>query len=802
MGLGSYHRRPQLTRSRGMLAAAALAAAIAIAYAVIGAVSLNAVSGTGNITHLADEARAWVGSVAFTPPAAHDLVSPTPGRRGVATRVGSTVRLDLGRLTGPTTVADALRLTNTSSSSQTVRVTVIGAPGVRALFTASGGSSLLMASGQQASVALVTSPLHAGAITAVVRVALGSAGSYELPLTVDQAPLAPSGLTATTAAAGAVNLAWTASPSTGVGGYAVLRAGSAAGPWVQVGTAAATSFSDPTGTDGVTEFYRVEALAAGVTPALPSPPSGTASAVTDSLPPAAPTSITVPVINNVNETAVPVVIGLPSSSSTADTITVTLSDGVATASGQTTGGPSQVTVPINASSLADGPISVTVTLADAVGNSARFTASTVKDTVAPAAPLTVALATTPAATINAGDQTAVPVTVTLPAGLSGPTVHVQLTGETTSVSAITPAVGGSVTVTLDASSLPDGPITVTSWLTDSAGNASSVVTGPAAVKDTIAPVAPASFTAAAGASNPAGWINIASQHAAVLSAQFAAPTETGSTISLTVAGQTFTFAGGQSVYTVGPLDLSALPDGPVGLTGTITDAAGNVTSFSGQAIKDTVAPVAPTTFGVPAGPDNPAGFVNGSSQTAATVEAQFAMPTEATDSLTLTVSGLSLGTRPGGSATVDWVGDLSSLPDGTLQLAGTITDAAGNSTSFTATAIKDVSPPPAPVAAFVRSTPPNRIFDRGAGCVVVVVHFGSGVPAGAQATVTLTSRGVTATTTFTVSGRYQHTACIDARALPDGVVTITGTITDRAGNTTSFTGTSAVKLKHRHHWAG
>lgn len=802
MGLGSYHRRPQLTRSRGMVAAAALAAAIAIAYAVIGAVSLSAVSGTGNITQLAAEAKSWVGSVAFTPPAPHDLVSPTPGRRGVATRVGSTVRLDLGRLSGATTVADALRLTNTSSSSQTVRVTVIGAPGVRALFPASDSSSLLLASGQQASVALVTSPLHAGVISAVVQVALGSAGSYDLPLTADQAPVAPSGLTATTAAGGVIGLAWAASPSTGVGGYAVFRSGSATGPWVQVGAPTGTSFSDPTGTDGVTEFYRVEALAAGVTPALPSPPSAFASAVTDSLPPAAPTAIRVPVINNVNELAVPVVIGLPSSSSPADTVAVSLSDGVTTASGQTSGGPAQVTVPIDASALADGPIAVTVTLTDAVGNGARFTASTTKDTIAPAPPLAVALATTPANTVNAADQASVPVTVTLPAGSPDAVVHVQLAGGAADIAATTAASGDSVTLTLNASSLPDGPIAVTSWLTDSAGNASNVITGPAVVKDTVAPVAPASFTAAAGSSNPAGWINIASQRAAVFSAQFAAPAEAGSTISLTVAGQTFTFAGGKSSYTVGPLDLSGLPDGVVALTGSITDAAGNVTSFGGQATKDTVAPVAPTTLAVPAGPDNPAGFVNGETQTAATVEAQFAMPTEATDSLTLTVSGLSLGTRPGGAATVDWVGDLSSLADGTLQLDGTITDAAGNSTTFTATAIKDTSPPPAPAAAFVRSSPPNTILDRRARCVVVVVRFGAAVPAGAQATVTLTSGGISAATTFTVSGRYQHTACIDARALPNGVVTVTGTITDRAGNTVSFTGTSAIKRWHLHHRSG
>jgi hypothetical protein len=779
-----------------MLAAALLAAALATTYAVIGAISLTSVSGTGNIAQLTTLVKTAVGSVAFAPPSAHDIVAPSAGAAGVTSPSASGLQVDLGRVTGAAMVSDALRLTNTSSIPQTVRLSVLGAPGLQALFGASGTSALRLASGEQASVDLVTSPLHAGQITGLVQVEVGTAGTYTVPVTAVQAPLPPTGLVATPAAGGAVDLAWTPSPSTGVGGYTVYRAAAPGGPWTAVGRTAAPAFHDPVDTNGATEYYQVVATAAGVSPPLGSPPSATASAVTDSQPPAAPTGITVPVINIANEDAVPVTVDLPAGSASTDTITVTMTDGANSASAQAAGGQAQVVILVDASDLADGPIGVSVTLTDAIGNSAAFSAQTVKDTVAPGPPVAVALTTTPANTINVANQSAVPVTVTVPAAVeSGATVRVQLAsgGQTVQASAV--AAAGSDQLTVDATSLPDGAVTVTAWIVDAAGNPSPPVTGPAAVKDTGQPAPPSSFTAPAGADNPAGYVNIATQHAALFTAVFAQPTPAGGTVTLTVAGQTFQFPGGQAAYTVGPLDVSAQPDGPLALTGTVSNGAGNVTAFTGQAVKDTVDPSGPESFGVAAGPANPAGYVNLATEHAAVIQAQFADPTATTDTLDVHVSGLDLGAESGGSSTIGWTSDLSGLPDGTLALVGTITDAAGNTTHFFAHAIKDTVPPPAPISARVLGWPPGVILDRNAGCVTVKIRFGGGVPVGDSLVANLTGGGVTVGGEATVHSPYQYVHCIDARPLPNGTVTLSGTITDAAGNVTTWQGTAAVKRR-------
>jgi hypothetical protein len=79
-----------------------------------------------------------------------------------------------------------------------------------------------------------------------------------------------------------VSLSWTASTSTGVTGYTIATASSAAGPFTQVGcvgtvagstclagsTSATTNYND-TETVGTTVYYQVVAVAAACTPTTP-----------------------------------------------------------------------------------------------------------------------------------------------------------------------------------------------------------------------------------------------------------------------------------------------------------------------------------------------------------------------------------------------------------------------------------------------------------------------------------------------------------------------------------------------------
>ena len=781
---GAHDLRP-LSRSRGMPAAAVLGIGVVAAYVVLGALAVTSF-GPAVVVGVESGLHRVAGIVPFHQPHAADYAAAAPGRSGVATAAGGAVAIDFGRLSTAAAVANAFRVTNTSPRPLDMHLSVIGAPGVTATFSASGSATMRVPGGHAAGVSVASDPLRAGAIAGTLRVDLGNGLHLDVPLRGAQAPLAPGPVTATAAAGGAVRLSWAASPSSGVAGYAVFRR-TGGGAWTRVGPLThGTSLIDGTGTDGATFDYQVQAAAVGVSPELLGPAGPAATVTTDAAPPVAPVDVIVPAIAQDNVTAVPVEIDLPDSSSPADTVAVTLSDGAHAVTASAPGGVAAARLTLDASALADGPVTVTVTVADAAGNVARTTAATTKDTVAPAPPLAV---TAPA--INGDNVRAVPVTFTAPAGAaSTDMVRVELAAGDQTARATAPADTGSVTV--DASALPDGPVGVTAWSVDAAGNVSAPVTGPDVVKDVAPPVAPGSLSVAAGPSNPAGYVNAASQGDVSVDAQFSAPLDPADTVTLTVAGaQVPVSVDGDTVAADG-IDLHAAPDGPLQLVLRVTDAAGNTSRTQATATKDTVAPAAPSSFGAAASDANPAGYVNAATQHAATIVAAFA-DGERGGSVTVSAGGIDLGTRPAGGD-VAFTADLAGLPDGTVALAGTVTDAAGNATAFTGSLEKDTAPPQAPVATDVVSDPPDTISQANAACVVVRVALAQ-PEAGGVVTMTLTDEG---TTSATVSAPADAPAidlpCIDATALPDGDVHLQGTITDAAGNMTAFAGTTATKL--------
>jgi hypothetical protein len=111
---------------------------------------------------------------------------------------------------------------------------------------------------------------------------------------VSTAPSAPTGLTATPAAAARIDLAWT-DPATTETGFEVERATAAAGPFAQIAVKAAnaTAHSDLAVTPGTPYWYRVRAVNASG----PSAYSNTATA-TLSAPPAAPTGLTATAVSS------------------------------------------------------------------------------------------------------------------------------------------------------------------------------------------------------------------------------------------------------------------------------------------------------------------------------------------------------------------------------------------------------------------------------------------------------------------------------------------------------------------------
>jgi hypothetical protein len=225
-----------------------------------------------------------------------------------------------------------------------------------------------------------------------------------------------------------------------------------------------------------------------------------------------------------------------------------------------------------------------------------------------------------------------------------------------------------------------------------------------------------------------------------------------------------------------------------------TDADGNETFTPGHFTIDTGGAEAPTSVGVPAGPDNPAGYVNAATQTAATIVATFAGPTDPADQISLTVGGTPLPTQSGGSDQVSWTADLSNLPDGTLPISGTIVDPNGVSSTFSGSLIKDTQAPPAPAVAYVVGPPPNTITPDGASCVKVLVAFNQAPDPNDTVDVTLSDGSTTAQGSASAGDGHVLVGCIDASSLSAGSISVNVAVTDAAGNSTDMTGTPATLL--------
>jgi hypothetical protein len=789
-----------------MIAASLLVAVVIAAYASLAMLSLSA-STPASILSAAGSVESYVGQVGWHPPGLPEVgVKVLNHAAGPTLDSGSAALTPIDFGHSVTRGAQTITLHNGSPKPVPLVLAVQGAPGVTAHFDATQVPTMTVKPGQFATIDLSSNPLVAGPIngTLVISVPNSKIAATVVPITGDQAPLPPGAVTATPAAHGAVELSWTASLSSGVAGYFV-QSSTGGAPYAQVGGLInGTTAVEQTGTNATTFSYRVVAVAQG--PPLAGPPGPAGSAVTDSLAPDAPKSVSIPPINTNNVGSVPVTVILPSTSLNTDTILVSLTDaaGNTVVSPPLPGGPGSFTVSLPAGSLADGSVIASATAADVVGNTSQPTQSEPVPKITnaaalPDAPTSVVPSDNPITGANASDFS-VAVATSAADAAAGDNITVTLTGQ---LSVTTPSVpapaGGASVIPVDVSTLPDGSYTVSATVTDPAGNTATASGGTVFI-DTTGPEKPATFVIAAGPNNPVGVINSQSQTAVTIDAHFADPLEVGETITIAIDGGTpypVDVVPGSQDVSLGPLDLSDIPDGAVQLEMTLTDANGNVNqAWRDNGTKETSGPTGPTSVGVPAGPDNPAGYVNAATQTAATIVASFDAPTDPADQISLSVGDdSSFAVQPGGSDQVTWNNlDLSNLSDGTVPIVVTVTDANGNSTSVSGSLIKDTQPPVAPVAADVLGPPIDTITPDQASCVNVGVAFNQAPDPSDTVTVTL-SDGVTSVQGSAQAGDGQVTVgCIDASSLAAGSITVSVTVTDVAGNSTTMQGTTATKL--------
>ncbi|HKV68306.1 MAG TPA: hypothetical protein VJN72_09465 [Gaiellales bacterium] len=698
-----------------------------------------------------------------------------------------------------------ISVTNTSSAALPLALSV-NAPGISASFAPSGLTHMTVHPHQAARITLTSDPRFAGPIEGSLVVSISESGSQPLiiPLSGAQAPLPATGLTATPAAHGAVDLAWTPSASSGVTSYLVQRFAGTTGAWQTIATLSpnATSAVDQTGTDG-SFTYQVVAQADSTTNApLPGPASSTTTVAAVATAPDVISEVTPhPFINFddvQNGASVGVPVALKPAATAADTITVTLTDTNGTSvSGSThPGNAATVIVPVSgAGKLADGPIKVSATSSDSLGNTSGPTPgpNIVKDTSLP----NVLTVTVPPITgANVGD---VPVTVTT--DTPGNTIKITMTdpaGNVAQGSDTETPNSSSITIPVDATNLADTPnpdegITVSVTAIDAAGNASNPATAITG-KDTIGPPEPTDIGVAAGPNNPAGVVTAQSASAVMVQVTFAQPPTTDDQMVVWIAGQSQQVpADGQtSSFMVGPFNLTGLADGQYNVGIKQTDGDGNITRTWKHFTVDTGGAESPTSVGVPAGPDNPAGYVNAATQTAATIVATFAGPTDPADQISLSVGGITLPAQSGGSDQLSWTADLSSLADGTIPITGTIVDGNGVSSTFSGSLIKDTAPPPAPAVAYVVGPPANTINQNDASCVKVFVAFNQAPDPNDLVTVSLSDGSTTATGSASAGDGHVVVGCIDASSLSAGSISVNVTVTDVAGNSTDMTGTPAT----------
>ncbi|WP_411704772.1 Ig-like domain-containing protein [Edaphovirga cremea] len=265
----------------------------------------------------------------------------------------------------------------------------------------------------------------------------------------------------------------------------------------------------------------------------------------------------------------------------------------------------------------------------------------------------------------------------------------------------------------------------------------------------------------------------------------------GTQVSVTLGGKTFlatTAANGAFSVTLQPADLAALLDGPLNVGVAVTSNTGNVASASVSA--NVIIHNLPTLVLDPLfGGD---GYLN-----AAEALLTQTISGTVTNAVAGTVVNISVGNSnltatvgANGKFTAAVSADLlGTLLDGNLTVSASITDPVGNKAGASAGVVVDIHSLPSLVL--------NPIFGDGILSVVdlltaqTISGVANNVPTGTQISVTLGSHNYTAT----VGGGGVWSLSVptlDLKSLLDGNFTVSATVTDPAGNSTTQQGSLNV----------
>jgi hypothetical protein len=550
----------------------------------------------------------------------------------------------------------------------------------------------------------------------------------------------------------------------------------------------------------------------------------------DTIPPVAPTAARVAgtvnnnpdIINIASAASVAGLVTFPATAVGDESYVFNMSDGSVTVSSATmiapVGGGSSSLGAFNCSGMSDGFVTVSVTVTDPAQNTTAMTGTAaLKDTIAPVPPIAASVdagANNAANVINLSSAAAVSVTVTWPAGAPGTeSAQVALTnGATVSAPVAQVAGGGAATVTgLSTFLLTDGSVSVSVTTTDPAGNVAAF-NGTAALKDTIGPTMPVSAGVDAGAGNGANVINQTNVSSVAVSVTWPAGSPGNETAQLVLSGGASVMASvtqtiGAGVTTVTGIDTTSLSDGPVSVSVSVTDPAGNAGNFSGTAaVKGTSGPIGATAVDIPAGGSNPYNWVNLATAGAVSVQVTFPAAATGTEMVSLActdgVVTVNAGPQPvpAGGGTVIFGGlDLSALADGALAISATVVDTMSNVTvTGSSGAAKDTLPPANPTAAQVPAGAQNPVHMINSFTVLASnVDVSWPGEAGNESMYVVLSDGISSQASLPqVLGPGAALVAftnLDCTPLADGPVSIVVHVTDQAGNPGMYSGTSATK---------
>ncbi|EPV2500788.1 Ig-like domain-containing protein [Enterobacter hormaechei] len=364
---------------------------------------------------------------------------------------------------------------------------------------------------------------------------------------------------------------------------------------------------------------------------------------------------------------------------------------------------------------------------------------------------------------------------------AGSTVTVTINGKSYSASVLADGTWQAAVPSADVSRWADGSLTISASAQDTSGNPVNIGT---VVDVDLAPVA-----ISINSVTDDNVLNAAEKGQDLVLSGSSSNVEAGQTVTIIFAGKTWTTtvdANGDWTCTVPAADLSGLKDGDASVQISVTNVNGNAASSSQAFSVDTAAPA--VTINTISG-DN---MLN-ASEAAQDLTLSGTSTAEAGQTVTVTFNGnqYTAQVQANGSWTLDVpAADMAGITDGSAAVTATVSDKAGNPASAGASVLVDTTVPQITFN-IVAGDDIVNIAEHGQALIV------SGKVTGAQAgdVITLTLNGKDYTAMLDGAGNWSvGVPAADVGALANGDQTISATLTDKAGNSTSATHAFDVSL--------